>query len=471
MTATAGPELFAQLFEQLRGENPRALALLQSSKEPLDRDGLARLAEGFSRRFGTALRSVVAVHTASPVDLVVRVLGTWMAGGVPLLLDSTLPEARARELAASCGAQFWLEGDVVEGTLQSSGLEPQGDPPSAACALLKLTSGSTGEVRAVQLSADALAAGLDNIVRSMGLEPGDRNLVTIPLSHSYGFDNIVLGLLGRGLALVCVDDLLPRPILERARVAGASVWPSVPAQLSALARTAADAGGLGAVRLVLSAGAALPLALRGTFATRFGLEIANFYGSTECGGICFEQAPGEAAIEGRVGTPLAGVRLSIDEADVEGFGRVVVHSRSVALGFHGMAANDLAGEGAVLAPETFRTGDLGRLDDEGRLHLAGRLDDLVNVGGRKVRPALVERILREIAAVRDVAVLGEERAPGRAELRAWVEAGEGLSMAEIMAHCRERLAPHERPRRIEILPELPRDSRGKLNRDALRARP
>ncbi len=427
----------------------------------VSRDGLAQAAAAVERGLGARGRGVTPIWTRHPSEVIVRTLAVWMAGGVPLLLDATLPDRRARALAAACGAEVWpaTVGDAVV----IEDLTPTGVAPAAECVLLKVTSGSTGELRAVQLTAPALEIGLANIVTTMGLVEADRNLVTIPLTHSYGFDNVVLGLLGGGLCAVCAGDLVPRAILSAARETLATVWPGVPAQLAALARMPAHAGTLGSLRLVISAGAPLGAAVREAFATRFGLRPANFYGSTECGGICFDVADEGALAEGRVGRPLAGVRVRIDDPDDRGVGRVIVESGSVALGFHGSAAASDAG----LEPGRLRTGDLGWLDETGRLHLAGRIDDQINVGGRKVHPLLVERVIREMDGIRDVAVVGVATAAGRGELWAWVEIDGVVPVEQISAHCANRLAPHERPRRVRLVAELPRDGRGKLDRKAL----
>ncbi len=453
---------FAALFDELVRRAPGALAILEPGRGELSRDGLAQAARAVERCLGVRGGGVIPIWVRRPAEVIVRTLAVWRTGGVPLLLDATLPFDRARALAAACGAEVWPA--TVSDAVVLEDLPPTGAAPAAECVLLKMTSGSTGDLRAVQLTASALEIGLANIATTMGRVEADRNLVTIPLTHSYGFDNVVLGLLGRGLAAVCVADPVPRAILAAARETLATVWPGVPAQLSALARMPADAGSAGSLRLVISAGAPLAKPVREAFATRFGLRPANFYGSTECGGICFDVPDGAPLAEGRVGRPLSGVRIRLDEPDHRGIGRVIVESGSVALGFHGSSATS----DALLEPGRLRTGDLGWLDEAGRLHLAGRIDDQINIGGRKVHPGQVERVIREIEGIRDVAVLGITTPAGRSELWAWVETGDALSVERISAHCAKRLAPHERPRQVRIVAELPRDGRGKLDRNALR---
>jgi long-chain acyl-CoA synthetase len=311
----------------------------------------------------------------------------------------------------------------------------------------------------VALDADALLAGGTQILTTMGIGSRDRNLVTIPLAHSYGFDNVVLALVLAGTAAVLTADLTPLRLLTVARAHEATVLPSVPFLLDLLSRSSAP-GGLPAVRLVVSAGAPLPRETRERFHARFGLRPRTFYGSTECGGISFDREGTADLPEGCVGTALDGVAVELVDGE-DATGRLAVRSRSVATGYvpaSGLDEQDVLGRGRFL------TADVGRLDEKGRLHLLGRALDVINVGGRKVYPAEVERVIRSVPGVRDVVVLGIERTAVAAALRAVVEAEPGVARGDVIAACERNLARYKVPRLVELRSALPRTARGKIDR-------
>jgi long-chain acyl-CoA synthetase len=210
------------------------------------------------------------------------------------------------------------------------------------------------------------------------------------------------------------------------------------------------------LRLVISAGAPLSAATSARFRAIFGLPVHVFYGSSECGGICYDREGG-AAERGTVGSPVAGVTVSLEE------GAVIVQSPAVAFGYH-------PDPDARLAGGRFRTGDLAAWRN-GELVLQGRTDDLVNVKGKKVNPREVEGVLAGLAGVDEAVALGVP-APGRGGevLRAVVACRPGrLTVEEVVAWCRARLSAHKVPRSVILVEALPRTARGKLDRCALLA--
>lgn len=459
-------------FAELRRTRGAALAVLDSDAgRASSRDDLARAADHVASllaRAAVPARAVVAVQLANGPAFFATVLACWQHDCVPMPVDHDVAAPALAELCRTTGARVAVrargaDGPEVVTTAGAAAVAALG--PEVA--LLKVTSGSTGEPRAVALTGDALAAGVAQIVSTMALEPDDRNLVTIPLAHSYAFDNVVLTLLRDGMAAVLARDLTPRRLLGVARDAGATVLPTVPFLIDVLARSAA--GAVPSLRCVISAGAPLPAPARERFAAAFGVRPRTFYGATECGGIAFDREGSGDLPDGCVGSPLDGVAVTLDDPDDEGIGRVRVRSASAAAGYHPAAAV-VAPDEAELGDGGFLTADLGRLDAQGCLHLVGRLRDVVNVGGRKVYPAEVERVIRAIPGVLDVAVSGVARSAVAEALRAVVAADPSVSRAVIAAACEQRLARYKVPRSIEIVPELPRTGRGKLDHRALDAR-
>ena len=333
-------------------------------------------------------------------------------------------------------------------------------PPHVA--VIKLTSGSTGAPRGVVVSGRALVADEAQLAASMGLTSEDRHLGAIPFSHSYGFSSLVLPALLRGARIAVPEPgaagamTSPMSPLEAAHALGTTFFPTSPAWLSGWTRLSSPPSPPAGLRRIISAGAPLSPAVARAVRERFGVAVHVFYGASECGGIAFDREGG-AGERGTVGTPVAGVEIMLDAET----GRARVRSAAVADGYLPEAGGEV-GEGAFL------TGDLATWQ-EGELRLEGRVDDLVIVKGRNVQPSEVEGVLRELAGVEEVCVLGVAGPEGpRTLLRAVIAARDGaLSYERVIEHCRERLAEIKVPKNLVFVRELPRDARGKVDRRAL----
>jgi acyl-CoA synthetase (AMP-forming)/AMP-acid ligase II len=127
----------------------------------------------------------------------------------------------------------------------------------------------------------------------------------------------------------------------------------------------------------------------------------------------------------------------------------------------------MVARGALAADGWLHTGDAGRLDEDGFLHVDGRLKELIVTGGENVAPAEVERVLRSHPSVRDAAVVGVPDSEWGEAVTAFVVLGDPSAAHELREHCRARLAAYKVPKRIEAVAELPRNAAGKLMRAEL----
>lgn len=335
---------------------------------------------------------------------------------------------------------------------------PEGPSPPAEVAHLKLTSGTTGTPRCGAFTAAQMAADVDAIVRTMGLDRGCPNLAVLSLAHSYGYSSLVLPLLLHGIPLVLAASALPAALVAAAATTGDTplTLPAVPA----LWRAWHDAGAIPAnVRLAISAGAPLPHALELAVFNRSGLKIHNFLGATECGGIAFDRSAVPRSLPNLAGQPLAAVHVSIDPD-----GRLVVRGPAVGLGYW-------PAEDDALRPGRYRTGDLGEVLPDGSIVIHGRAVDVINVAGRKVSPETVEAGLRSHPAVRECLVLGLPSDDARCEeVAAVVATARAVAPEELRDHLHGRLHPWQVPRRWFLVDQLETNARGKLSRAAWRQR-
>lgn len=263
-------------------------------------------------------------------------------------------------------------------------------PPPPPCCHLKTTPTRTGVPRAVAFTEEQLAADAENIVTTMGLRPDWPNLGLISLAYSYGFSNLVLPLLLHGIPLFLVSSPLPMAL----RCATHAHWNLTVAGVPTLWHAWHKAGvNLNNVRLAISAGAPLPLALERIVFEEHGVKIHNFYGSTECGGIAYDTTMTPRTDESSVGRSMKNVTVEIGE------NRSLL-VRSLAVGeTYWPEPEEALGRG------TFRTCDLAELKD-GEICLRGRTNDQINVAGRKVAPAIIEQALGEHEAVAECLVFG-----------------------------------------------------------------
>ncbi|MDB6111829.1 MAG: AMP-dependent synthetase and ligase [Pedosphaera sp.] len=343
----------------------------------------------------------------------------------------------------------WNRGQIV------CPLEPGQIPPvfeqlPTGCVHLKTTSATTGEARVVAFTGEQLAADAENIVATIGLRPDWPNLGVISLAHSYGFSNLVLPLVLHGIPLVLADSPLP----EAVRRAAASTEAVTLAAVPALWRTWHEARSIpGSVRLAISAGAPLSLELERCVFAGQGLKLHNFYGSSECGGIAYDDSALPRTDAACAGKPLRNVELSIRPD-----GCLQVRSRAVGQTYWPEPAKNLA-DGC------FQTSDLAEISD-GSVYLRGRSGDQIHIAGRKVSPETIERALLLHPGVRECLVFGTPSADAeRTEIIvACIAARSMLSSESLKQFLLEKLPAWQIPREWMFVKNLEVNGRGKISR-------
>jgi len=402
-----------------------------------------------------APRSVVAVQIGNSELWPELLLALWRRALIPLPLGDmgqtelayTLGTCRAAALVTNQGGPLIVHRRPVAADAAAW--------PGPAPEFLKLTSGTTSTPRAVRFRAGQLLADCENICATMGLSEFDVNYGVIPLSHSYGFSNLITPLLTRGVRLVISRDRMPRAVLDGLANTGATVFPATPVFFQKLGELE-NAPKLPALRLCISAGAPLTRQAAATFSVKFGLKIHTFYGSSECGGIAYDETEARLYEDGFVGTPMNGVEIvhGAEEA-----GPIEVRSAAVGDGYFPTEDRETLGEGR------FVPADLVRRTERG-LFLAGRTSEVINVAGRKLNPFDIEARLAEFPGVKQAVVFGVESALRGEEPVACV-VGDDLEREELLRFCREKLSPWQVPRDVWLVGEIPTNERGKINRRVL----
>jgi len=317
--------------------------------------------------------------------------------------------------------------------------------------VIKLSSGSTGRPKGIVTTDANLIADCEQICSTMDIRPDDINFGAIPLSHSYGFSNLVLPLILHGTTLVISNDYLPQTVIDACNHYRCTVLPGIPMMFDHLSES--RPGRFKTVRTFISAGAPLTSATSKKFRQSFGLPIHTFYGCSECGGIAYDRT-GDAAERGSVGTALDGVTISLRDS------RLLVRSKSVALGYWQDGALETFERG------TFMTDDLADVRSN-EILLTGRASELINVAGKKINPREIEHVILQIDGVRQVKVYGEPAGARGEVVAAAIVASPDITREQVRMFCREQLSLHKVPRIVKLIERIPVDERGKIRREVL----
>jgi acyl-coenzyme A synthetase/AMP-(fatty) acid ligase len=426
---------------------PEAPAIIDmAASKQITRADLEALADAWCGTYGERVSGrVVVVAEPNGIDWFRVFLGLLKAGAIVVPLDPGEPLAAQSAIAAAIRASALWSGS---GLREIAGTRFR---PRDGRRIMKLTSGTMGTPRALAFTDAQMLADGRQICAGMGITPDDVNLGLIPFGHSYGLGNLVMPLLVQGTAIVCGAAPFPHAIAEAVSRWRPTVFPAVPALLRALADSEVPARSLESLRTVISAGAPLAPDIAAGFHGRFRVKVHSFYGSSETGGITYDQS-GDAAISGRsVGTPMPGVTVTMENG-----GRFSVESSAVFT--IGNRRHSTTGLGV------YRPADIGALTPLGELVLLGRAGRFVKIAGRRLNLAEIEQVLKSLSGVRDAFVSAHsERADA---LAAAVNTDHPADV--IRAALRERLAAWKIPKKIVAVPAFPLTARGKADTGQLR---
>jgi long-chain acyl-CoA synthetase len=346
--------------------------------------------------------------------------------------------------------------------------------PEEDIAVLAPTGGTTASPKAVMLTHRNLVANAMQLrAWSRGEDGAEGILGVLPFFHAYGLSVSVLTGFASGDTIHLYPRFEIKPVLELLERERVQLVPAVPAMLAAFNRELQlQPRDLSFVRAVLSGASALDKSVRAKFESFGAQHVVEGYGLSEASPVTHVNPIGEGNRPGTIGLPLPDTEARImdpatgmEELPVGGVGELVIRGPQVMKGyFNNPEETSRTHRGGWLY-----TGDLARRDRDGYFTIVDRKKDIIKTSGFLVFPAEIEEVLASFPGVAEAAVIGVPDSERGEIIKALVVSRNGdLNLSALAAHCEKHLGKHKRPKAIEVVPELPKNFLGKVQRRRLR---
>lgn len=438
-------------------------------------DRIRRAAGAFAAQ-GIEKGDRVALWAPNSAEWIISAFGLLTAGGVLVPVNTRYKAEEAADIIGRSGAKAVL---IEKGFLGNDYTAPAGVPvidvkSDFLCgepfertvsgddiAEIMYTSGTTGRPKGVMMNHRQTLRMFSEWCDLADLREGDRYLIVNPFFHMFGYKAGLIASMIRGATVLPVPVLEVDKVLELVERERVTMLPGPPTLYQSLLEAEGN-WDLSSLRCAVTGAADIPVELIRRVSTELPFEhIMTGYGLSE-GGTATASRPGDTfeQIATTVGKPCDGIEVRIAE-DSE----VLIRGYNVMLGY----LDDPAATAEAIDPDGWlHTGDLGTLDNEGRLKIIGRKKDMFIVGGFNAYPAEIEGFLLEHPAVAQVAVIGvpDERL-GQVG-KAFVVARASVAEEDLIAWSKERMAGFKVPRSVAFLDALPMNATGKVVKDQLR---
>jgi long-chain acyl-CoA synthetase len=486
------PERYSHVVRQWAEQDPFRLAL-RAGDSQMTYGGLwdaTKEAVRLLRKLGVGAGDRVVLVAENglqivPLLLAVSEMDAW---AVPLNARMSVREVETIRLFAGCRRALYCVGDSESAASHAQADEIEQDvfllgkvavsvrnaeslpepfyPDKARqTAILVFTSGTTGEPKGVMLSHQALIYMGANMVDVRKITKEDSFYNSSPVSHAIGLGTVLMTAFWAGASAELVARFTAKHFVEALkdeRITGVTAVPTLFARILEFAEQNGVSLRSKRLRIIATAGAPLDLTLKARIEEAFGLKMGQSYGMTECNPVA--RSPGGVDTN-EVGEVQPGVEVRIvredgqDAASGES-GEIWVKGPPRMLGYY---RNEAATNSVMRSGGWLATGDLGRMEEDGKLYIVGRSKELIIRSGFNVYPVEVESVLSMHPGVAQVAVVGRE-VPGNEEVVAFVQPAPGVAVdvEELSKWAAERLAPYKRPAEIILSPELPVGPTGKI---------
>ena len=444
------------------------------------------------RREGFAPGEGVAILVRNHRGFVQAVFAAAKSGARIILLNTSFAGPQIREVAQREGTDMlvyddeyaemltgvdpprgrwraWVDdpdggaADTLQALIAGGSTRP---PPRARATprIVILTSGTTGTPKGAPRDEPRSLGIIGGVLSKVPFRARETTVLAAPMFHALGLAGMALGL-SLGSTLVVHRRFDPAVTLDALSDDDATALVLVPVMLQRIVELGEDTvedHDLGSLRIIFASGSAVSADLVGRTLSAFGPVLYNMYGSTEIAEATIATPEDLAANPGTVGGPVRGTVVKIldehgEEVPAGRTGRIFVANSAQFDGYTG-------GEDKERIRGLMSSGDVGHVDDAGRLYIDGRDDEMIVSGGENVFPAEVEDLLAGHAAVAEAAAIGVQDERFGQRLRAFVviRPGQEVSEEEVKSYVRENLARYKVPREVVFIDELPRNQTGKV---------
>jgi len=339
-------------------------------------------------------------------------------------------------------------------------------------AIILYTSGTTGSPKGAMLTHENIYSNARDVAHYLGYKADDRIIATLPVFHVFALTVVVNAPLLSGATVLLAPRFSPTEIFALASEQKATVFAGVPTMYNFLYQLPeGNPEDFSTIRLAISGGASLPVALLHNFEKKFNVRVSEGYGLSEASPVtCFNPLDRDRKA-GSIGTSICNVENNVvdvngQEVPVGEVGELIVRGPNVMKGYYKLPEET---EMAIRDGWLY-TGDLAKVDDEGYFYIVDRKKDMIIVGGYNVYPREVEEVLFAHNNIVEAAVIGYPDPNLGEAVHAFVVLKEvaATSTEDLLAYCTKHMVKYKVPKVIEIMDELPKNTTGKILRRSLK---
>ncbi len=337
-------------------------------------------------------------------------------------------------------------------------------------AVILYTSGTTGKPKGAMLTHRNIYRNAMDVGEYLGINAEDKVITALPMFHVFCLTVSMNAPLMTGGTIIIIPKFSPAEIYRVAQQYQATIFAGVPTMYNFILQHDGDKEAFRSLRLCISGGASMPVALLENFEKKFNVQVSEGYGLSEASPVtCFNplDRPRKA---GSIGTSIIRVENKVvnelgEELPPGEVGELIVRGPNVMKGYYKMPEETAF----AIKDDWLYTGDLAKMDEEGYFYIVDRKKDLVIVGGYNVYPREVEEVLFAHPDIVEAAVVGvPDPEQGEAVQAFIVRKDTSLTEEAVRAYCKEHLAKYKNPTLIEFLAELPKNTTGKILRRSLK---
>jgi len=427
-------------------------------------------------------RSVVSLMFDNSIEFLISYLGTVSAGHVAHLISTKISKANLESQIKSSNPEIILtkekfmrefEGlDLGRGSLiEYSDMEKNEDvrinrkPKMNDYAYLLFTSGTTSEPKGVAITHSQSEFTTNNIIKILGYNSSDVNMVPIPFFHSFGLGCVHTSIFTGASLIIQKNTSDISNMLDIIENNEATTFATVPATLTTILknyRKKAEKTFLN-LRLIMTNSTSIPITTVKEYKKILkNGHLATYYGLTEASRSTFMVFKKDIEKEASVGIPAPNVQIKIvRKNDDEQQGNILIKGKNVIEKYW----NNVEADKKIVSG-WLETGDLGTIDSEGYLYLVGRDDDIINVAGNKVNPYEIEKIVKELSGIEEAIIVGKKHEIFGNVIKLFIKKS-GISeikKTDVLSYCIKNMERYKVPIDIEFIDEFPRTEYGKIKR-------